>query len=218
MKTGAVPALLVAALALLPAAPAGAQVASCEVFARSSETVAEGVTLTYDSSFWCPDAPPSGEFAITVTVTNDAASTQAATISSLELSHTSPRPRGVGPEASVSATGLPLTLAAGEGGSFELAGSYELVTTDQGAKANLHLRAAGQSAAGQPFRLGLNVHLRGPGATEGDDGPPPERAGRAGPPSWVPAPSPAEAGGNEGSGPPSWVPGPPPWAGSRRGS
>ena len=237
LKTRAAPPLLAVALALLPA-PAGAQTATCEVLATSTEQVAPGVTLTYDSSFWCTDAPPSGDYGITVRVANEASSSQAATISDAALSHTSPRPGGSGPQASASASGLPLPLAPGEQGSFQVGGSYELVATDEGDKANLHLRASGRSAAGEAFALGINVHLRGTGATEGDDdGPPPRPEG--GPPgrpgsgslpgsagealegarkwagSGAAGATLGEAGERaSGTGPPGWAPGPPPWAGN----
>ena len=57
------------------------------------------------------------------------------------------------------AAGLPVTVAPGETESFTVSGTYELVQTDEGDKANLHLVATG--SAGGRFTLGINVHLRG---------------------------------------------------------
>jgi hypothetical protein len=123
-------------------------------------------TLTWDSSFRCENAPQSGNYAITVEVTNAADSNQAVTIDALQLSHTTPRPRGRAPSGSAAASSLPITVNPGETASFSVSGSYTLVATDEGDKANLHLHALGSSASGQPFQLGINVQLRGPGAVE----------------------------------------------------
>ncbi|MGH3450385.1 MAG: hypothetical protein ACRDQW_06565, partial [Haloechinothrix sp.] len=79
-------------------------------------------------------------------------------------SHTTPRPGGGGgPEATAIADGLPVTVAAGESAPFDVRGTYELVSTDEGDKATLHLRAFGTG----PFSIGINVHLRAEGTTEG---------------------------------------------------
>jgi hypothetical protein len=132
-----------------------------------------------------------------VRVTNAATSDEAVRIDGLRLSHTTPRPRGQAPSADATASGLPLVLAPGESDSFQVSGSYQLVQTDEGAKTNLHLRASGRGLeSGLPFQLGINVHLRGPGAVEsGSDtggsatpggGPPPWAGpGRGGPPLWA---------------------------------
>jgi hypothetical protein len=102
-----------------------------------------------------------------VTVSNAATGTERVTIESLGLSHTTPRPGGQAPDATATAAGLPLTVAPGESDRFEVSGDYELVETDEGKKANLHLRGIGEGATTElEFALGINVHLRGPGATE----------------------------------------------------
>jgi hypothetical protein len=59
---------------------------------------------------------------------------------------------------------LPLTLAPGEMGSFLTTGTYTLVATDEGKKANHHYQATGiTETSGTPFSLGINVLFRGPG-------------------------------------------------------
>lgn len=165
---------------------------TCTVFDRTTERVAPGVRLSYDSAFRCEGAPEREDYTFTVTVTNEGTSTATATVETLRLRFTTPRPRGAAPDATGEASGLPLTLAPGESGRFEVSGRYELVATDEGGKANLHFQARGRTA--EPFNLGLNAHLRGAGAAAGDEGPP--QGGRPG-------------------GPPSNSGGPPPWAGPR---
>lgn len=97
-------------------------------------------------------------------VANSADSTEAVAIDDLVLTHTTPRPRGQAPAASGEVTGLPLTLAPGQTASFSVSGTYKLVQTDEGKKANLHFRANGHGASsGEPFRLGINAHFRAPG-------------------------------------------------------
>lgn len=136
----------------------------CTQVDSSTEEVIDGVFLTWDSSFLCANAPDSGSYTFTVDVLNHADSAEAVTIDSLSLSHTTPRPGGQAPAAAASASGLPLTLAPGESGSFDVSGTYELVETDEGKKANLHLTASGAGVdSGASFDLGINAHFRAPG-------------------------------------------------------
>ncbi|GAB4445443.1 MAG: hypothetical protein OHK0015_47750 [Chloroflexi bacterium OHK40] len=158
--------LLIAALISLPATAVYAQVQICVPFDQSTETVVPGVTLTWDSSFRCESVPRAGTYTITVRLTNATTSNQAVTVETLQLSHTTPRPRRQAPSASATPSGLPVTVGPGQTASFTVSGNYTLVTTNEGDKANLHLRARGSNASGQPFQLGINVHLRGPGAVE----------------------------------------------------
>jgi hypothetical protein len=139
----------------------------CAVDDTSTQEVLPGVTLTWDSSFRCEDAPDEGAYEITVQVSNDAASSEAVRIEDLILSHTTPRPRGQAPEATAEPEGLPIIVAPGETDSFSVSGTYTLVQTDEGKKANLHLLALGEGTdSGLEFQLGINVHLRAPGARE----------------------------------------------------
>jgi hypothetical protein len=167
----AIPAAGLVMLAVL-AAPTQAQAQRCENVDASTETVVSGVTVTYDSSFLCADAARQGEYAVTVAVANHAGIDEAVTVERVELSHTTPRPRGGdGPNASATAEGLPVTVAAGETARFDVRGTYELVTTDEGDKATLHLRALGVGdRSDEGFVLGVNVHLRAAGATEDGSG------------------------------------------------
>lgn len=139
----------------------------CELVDTSTEEAIPGVTLTWTSSFRCANAPDAGTYQIEVTVENSASSDEAVTINDLILRGATPRPRGRGPDATATASGLPLTIDAGESGSFSVSGTYELVRTDEGKKANVHLSALGEGASsGLEFELGINVLLRAPGATE----------------------------------------------------
>ncbi|MGH7510413.1 MAG: hypothetical protein ACREMZ_13210 [Gemmatimonadales bacterium] len=151
-------------------------VQQCQVVDRSTEEVIPGVTLTWTSSFLCANAPDEGTYQIEVTVENAAGSEEAVEIDDLAIRGTTPRPRGQGPDATASASGLPLTVAPRQSGSFTVSGTYELVETDEGKKANIHLSALGEGvSSGLEFELGINVQLRGAGAIEGD------RAGPGGP-------------------------------------
>ncbi|MGH9243356.1 MAG: hypothetical protein ACRD29_03375 [Acidimicrobiales bacterium] len=144
---------------------------ACVPVDQSTEEVLAGVTLTWDSSFLCADAPDAGSYTFTVTVTNAPGSADGVTVHSVELTHTTPRPGGQAPPGSGSAQGVPFEVSAGGTGSFSVSGTYELVETDEGSKANLHFLAMGAgSASGDGFELGINAHLRGPGAEE--SGPP----------------------------------------------
>ncbi len=168
-------ALLAAvALALAGFRTAYAQEAVCTVADTSTEEVIAGVTLTWDSAFACPNAPETGEFTITVNVQNDGTSTESVVLQSAELALTTPLPGGDAPNATAEASGLPLTLAPGAGGSFEVSGTYELVQTDEGMKANLHLRVSGVGGTSNtPFRLGVNIILA-EGAVDEEDGEAPD--------------------------------------------
>jgi hypothetical protein len=169
----AIPAAGLVTLAVL-AAPtqAQAQAQRCENVDESTETVVSGVTVTYDSSVLCGDAASEGEYAVTVAVANHAGSDEAVTVERVELSHTTPRPRGGdGPNASATVEGLPVTVTAGETARFDVRGTYELVTTDEGDKATLHLRALGVGhSSDEGFALGVNVHLRAAAASEDGSG------------------------------------------------
>mgnify|MGYP001090957272 CR=1 FL=1 len=163
----AVSSVLVAGaiLVMLAIAVASAQDTQvCQPIEQSTEEVLPGVVLTWDSAFLCADAPDEGSYAFTVTVANSAESAEAVSIDDLAQTHATPSPRGQAPGASGDATGLPLTLAPGETASFTVSGTYKLVQTDEGKKANLHFRASGHRASsGEPFELGINAHFRAPG-------------------------------------------------------
>lgn len=158
--------MLLFALALigLLATPVSAQPQECAVVYQKTKEVAPGVFLTWDSSFRCLDAPDAGDYLVTINVTNSASSLESVTINDLFLSHTTPRPRRQAPQATAEASGLPLTIASGETFSFTVSGTYTMVLTGNGMKANLHLRAKGTSdETADPFRLGINVKIRGSG-------------------------------------------------------
>jgi hypothetical protein len=183
--------LVVTALSGVFTAPAFAQAQVCEPVGQEIKIVIQGVTLTWDSPFWCDNVPDTGDYEIRITITNHAGSAEVVRIDDLRLSRTTPRPRRQAPAATAVVSGLPMVIAPGESGSFSVRGTYTLVLTGEGKKANLHFRAIGQGiTSAAPFRLGINVHLRGPGAVEG-------KAESGGPPPWV-------------GGPPLWAGGPPP--------
>jgi hypothetical protein len=155
--------VLGAVVALRPAAgPHG-----CAVADRSAEEVVPGVTLTWDSSFRCEGLQREGRYRVVVRVSNHAGSAGTVRLEAVRLSHATPRPRGRAPEATVEARGLPLTLGPGARVTLTVRGRVELVDTDEGPKANLHLRVHGEGPGSEPVVLGVNVHLRAPGATGG---------------------------------------------------
>lgn len=185
-------AIIVAMMMALTPAIALAEPQERAVFDQSTDEVLSGVTVTWDSWFLCEDAPVEDDFTFVVSVTNDGTSAEAVTFDTFDLRHTTPRPRETGPDASVEVEGLPLTLAPGETGQFITTGTYKLVTTDEGNKANLHFEVSGfGNETGERFNLGINAHFRAEGAVQ-------------------------ESAGNDendaGSGPPPWAGGPPPWA------
>ncbi|MGH8875256.1 MAG: hypothetical protein ACRDVM_08410, partial [Acidimicrobiia bacterium] len=174
--------------------PAALAQETCTVFDSETEEVVPGITLNWDSSFLCENAPENGTYTFTVTVT---AVSGSADIGDLVLNHTTPQPGGSGPDATItSVDGLPGTTDV----TFTVTGTYELVETDEGRKANLHFHATG-TADGQPFNLGINAHLRGEGAVEDGDG--------DGPPDDVPPESPEDGEGpsedGDAQGPPEVV-------------
>ncbi len=148
------------------AAPDSARVETCRPTGRATAHVAPGVVITWDSSFACVGVPAQGLYEARLSLLNGVESSEPVRVDRIVLSHTTPRPGGRGPEASLEQTGLPADLTAGAGREIIITGRYELVRTDEGDKANLHLAAVGETAAGRPFRLGVNVHFRGPGARE----------------------------------------------------
>ncbi|MCK6585804.1 MAG: hypothetical protein L6Q49_22090 [Anaerolineales bacterium] len=170
-------ALLVSvALALTGFRPVLAQAATCVVAETSTEEVIAGVTLTWDSAFHCPNSPETGDYSITVNVQSDGASTESVVLESIELLIT-PLPGGEAPEATAEASGLPLTVAPGASGSFGISGTAELTQTDEGMKANLHLRVSGVGGTtNTPLQLGVNIILN-EGEVDDDD---PEDPGEPG--------------------------------------
>lgn len=159
--------VLALAAALVIAPPGLPEEQTCERGDESTEAVLPGVVLTWDSSFLSADGPDSGSYTLTVSVTNSGGSSEGVSIDDLELTHTTPRPRGQGPEATASASGLPVTVSPGETESFGVSGTYELVETDEGKKANLHFQASGEgSESAESFALGINAHVIAAGAQE----------------------------------------------------
>ncbi len=139
----------------------------CQPVDQSTEMVIPDVTLTWDSSFRGENAPDEGTYEITVFVTNEASSAEEVRVDALRLTGTTPRVRRQAPYATANTSGLPVVIAPGETHSFMVTGDYRLVMTDEGKKANLHLQAAGRGVvSSEPFGLGINVQLRGPGAVE----------------------------------------------------
>lgn len=137
---------------------------TCVVDDTSNDEVLPGVTLAWDSSFRCEGVPADTEvhqYEFTVSVTNDPSSGESVTIDAIDVVNTTPKPRGNSPVGDVDGTTLPITVGPGETASFDVTGSYSLVETDEGLKANLHLSAEGSGdASGEPFNLGINAHLR----------------------------------------------------------
>lgn len=179
----AVMILMVAGILSLAATAALAQAQVCQPpDAPTPEEVVSGVTLSWNGAFHCLNAPEEGEYEFTVEVSNDGASASAVTIEAINLTDTTPKPRGATPEATVAeVVGLPLTIEPGQSGSFTVRGTYKLVQAGAARLANLHFMANGQ-ADSVPFNMGINAAIR----TSSDIDEPEDE--RGGPPSWVPAP------------------------------
>jgi hypothetical protein len=157
---------------LFVSAPPGFATQICSLIDQSTKVVLPGVVLTWDSSFHCLNAPNSGEYMVQVRLSNAPNSVKQVGILSLVLSHTTPRPRGQGPDSTAEVSGLPIMVAPDETEAFSVMGTYELVETNEGLKANLHIRAQGAgSNSSQSFQLGINVHFRGLGANVGQESP-----------------------------------------------
>jgi hypothetical protein len=192
---------LVAAISAIPAAAATCAAAA----STANEVVTDDVSLSFDGEFTCTDADDPGTWSITVNVTND--SDAEVTISTVELSQVTPslQADAAAAAAAVTSDTLPLTLAAGAAGFFDVAGDYTLAQVGAGSLLNVHLRASG-TAAGDPFALGVNVHLLGPGVqldeaqAEADAEAQVQAQGGA-----------AIAIERRQDGQPDWLPGPPPW-------
>jgi outer membrane biosynthesis protein TonB len=149
-----------------PGGPISADCTAMSAMEQTSEQVLPDVTLTWDSSFHCQQAAETGSYAFVLTIAYDDPVVSAANgpvvINDLVLRHTTPRPGGQGPEASVNVSGLPLQLAPGGQAQLAVSGDYELAQTGATQRANLHFCASGELAeGGQLFTLGLNAHLRG---------------------------------------------------------
>lgn len=128
----------------------------CEAVDEETDTI-NGVTLTYDSSFLCEDAPDSGQYQVTVTVEAEGGDVD---LDAIDLRNATPKVRGQSPDVTATSNDID------DGDlTFTVTGTYELVSTDEGDKVNIHLSFLG-TAEGEEFTLGFNVHLRGPGAVE----------------------------------------------------
>ena len=153
-------------VSLLGAALPLAAEQTCVATDQSTEQILPGVTLQWDSSFLCANAPDSDTYKFEVRVTRIGGG-ESVTIEQMLLTHKTPRPRGRTPAGSKTGDTLPSTVAAGESKTFLTTGTYVLVVTDEGKKANHHYRAAGAGdATDRPFFLGINVRFRAPGVAE----------------------------------------------------
>jgi hypothetical protein len=148
------------------AAP-GAAADHCDPTDQTTKTVARGTTVTYDSAFDCRDAARTGDYEVAVTVANAVDSAGTVRIDGIALGHTTPRPRAQAPDAGAATSDMPVDVQPGSEVSLRVTGDYELVDTDEGAKANLHLRLSGSTVnSGGSAVLGVNVHLRAPGVAD----------------------------------------------------
>ncbi len=167
----------VGAVYAFTAAEDSAEPQICVAEEQSTEEVFPGAILTWDSALRCENAPDEGIYQFSVLIQADQANTALAVVDAITLTHTTPRPLDQPPQATVDeVTGLPFTLAAGEVQTFTVTGTYELARPGAAKIANLHFCATGHAeSTGEPFYLGLNTFLRGPGSEDdgGGSGPPP---------------------------------------------
>jgi hypothetical protein len=124
------------------------------------EDVTAGVRLSWSGAFRCNNAPAQGNYAFSLTVSNAMTSTAAAVIEAVELTHTTPRPLDIAPQATVTATGVPVSITPGTSADISVSGTYSMVTAGAVQLANLHFCVKGKSATGEPFYLGVNALLR----------------------------------------------------------
>lgn len=158
---------LIAGLLLMAGAVAFAQCNGTLVDTSEAE-VLPGVILHWESSFACQVDNDSGSYEFTFKVTNK--SSQPVEITDIRLFQVTPRPRRSAATGTLtSKSGFPTQIAAGGSASFTVGGTYTLAVTDEGKKANLHFAVDGAGVeaanAGEPFHLGVNLAIRGPGAT-----------------------------------------------------
>lgn len=139
---------------------------------ETSEDVAPGAQLTWRGAYRCIDAPDQGRYRFTLVISNAGSSASPASVDGVELTHTTPRPHGEGPQATASTSGVPVVIAPGASANIIVAGTYSLVGTDEGKKANLHFCVRGETEAGDPFYLGVNALIRGAGAQDALSSPP----------------------------------------------
>ncbi len=166
----------------------------CKPDDRSKARVIPGAHLEWDSSFRGDVAGERSRFELTVSVKATASNKEAVRIDKMQLKHTTPRPRGEGPDAETSTSDLPLELKPGSDRSIIVKGRSSLKNTGRYRKANLHLRATGYGVESyHPFTLGINIHLRD---TKPSRGKTKKKPGKI--PPWA-------------GKPPSWKGGPPPW-------
>jgi hypothetical protein len=125
-----------------------------------TEDVATGVRLSWSGAFRCNNAPAQGNYAFSLTVSNAMTSTAAAVIEAVELTHTTPRPMNIAPQATLTATGVPVSITPGTSADISVSGTYSMVTAGAVQLANLHFCVKGKSATGEPFYLGVNALLR----------------------------------------------------------
>lgn len=144
-----------------PALPITTDCEAMSVTEQSQEQVLPGVIFTWDSVFHCREAPLEGSYGFSVTVSYIGEDGDAFILDKVLLTHTTPRPLGESPFASLEVEGLPLTLNSNSTESFRVWGDYRLVETDEGAKANLHFCADGYvDESADTLQFGLNAHLR----------------------------------------------------------
>lgn len=128
---------------------------------EDAEDVAAGVRLGWSGAFRCNNAPAQGNYAFSLTISSAVTSTAAAIIEAVELTHTTPRPQGIAPQATVTATGVPVTVTPGASATVIVSGTYSLVSAGAAQLANLHFCVKGKSANGERFYLGVNALFRG---------------------------------------------------------
>lgn len=187
---------ILATLGLLAAASAlPAAAATCTA---ASDAGAAEAGLSHDASFHCTEAELTGTWTITVEVVNDTDAD--VTISAVEVTGVTPATAAdAAAAAELTSDTLPVTIAAGTTGSFDVTGSHTLAQLGAAALLDVHLKATGTSAD-SPVTLAINVHLFGAGTTPAEAGAQAQGSAVA---------EIASQGGEDGK--PDWLPGPPPW-------
>ncbi|MEX2151097.1 MAG: hypothetical protein WD793_12860 [Steroidobacteraceae bacterium] len=119
--------------------------------------------MHWDSSFLCQDAPSSGSYQFTFTVTNLSGVNQPVVIESIPLRRATPRSHPRAASGTINGTSrFQTTIDPLQSASFTVTGNYQQAITSEGEKAKLHFQVRGRDVMFRRFQLGVNAHLRGP--------------------------------------------------------
>ena len=165
-------------------AQAEAETVVCPADDQSELMVAEGLMITWDSSFECEDVADAGNYQISIQVAltgDEEIVDQQIFIDSLVLSEEEVVSEEVETSSEIDVDGLPLTLIIGESGMIDVSGMYELVADEEQSELLLSFIASGivedvseeemetQQEDENLFELEINLVLKGEEPEDEDD-------------------------------------------------